>query len=99
MLLAFTDASGNPVSSYVTNSGVYVSLTDLIQNTNANTVQTVTVNVTNLSNGDVESVVLTETGTNTGIFRNTTRVADVHHDRHQQVRRHAPRAGGPTSCR
>jgi uncharacterized repeat protein (TIGR01451 family) len=70
--LAFTDASGNPVSSYVTNSGVYVSLTDLIQNTNANTAQTVTVTVTNLSGGDVESVVLTETGTNTGIFRNTT---------------------------
>ncbi len=72
VLLAFTDSAGNPVSSYVTNSGVYVKLTDLIQNTNASTAQTVTVNVTNLSNGDVESVVLTETGTNTCIFRNAS---------------------------
>ena len=47
-------------------------MTDLVQNTNASTVQTVTVTVTNLSNGDVESLVLTETGTNTGIFRNTS---------------------------
>jgi uncharacterized repeat protein (TIGR01451 family) len=70
--LTFTDASGNPVSSYVTNSGIYISLIDLLQNTNANTAQTVTVTVTNLTGGDVESVVLTETGTNTGIFRNTT---------------------------
>ena len=72
VLLAFTGATGNPVSSYVTNSGVYISLTDLIQNTNVNTAQSVSVNVTNLSNGDVESVILTETGTNTGIFRNTS---------------------------
>jgi uncharacterized repeat protein (TIGR01451 family) len=72
VLLAFTDASGNPVSSYVTNSGVYINLTDLIQNTNVNTSQSITVTVTNLSNGDAESVVLTQTGTNTGIFRNTT---------------------------
>jgi uncharacterized repeat protein (TIGR01451 family) len=70
--LAFTDASGNPVSSYVTNSSVYVAMTDVTANTNGNTVQTVTLSVTNLSNGDVESVTLTETGTNTGIFRNTT---------------------------
>jgi len=70
--LAFTDASGNPVSSYVTNSGIYISLIDLIQNTNASTAQTVTVTVSNVTGGDVESLVLTETGTNTGIFRNTT---------------------------
>ena len=81
---AFTDASSNPVSSYVTNSGVYVSMTDLVQNTNASTVQTVTVSVTNLSNGDVESVVLTETGTNTGIFRNTTPLPILHHSRRRQ---------------
>ena len=72
VFLAFTDAAHNPVSSYVTNSGVYVTLSDLVLNTNASTVQTVTVQVTNLSNGDVESVVLTETGTNTGVFSSTT---------------------------
>ena len=99
VILAFTDASGNPVSSYVTNSGVYIILTDLIQNTNASTVQTVTVTVTNLSNGDVESVVLTETGTNTGIFRNTNSVADVHHDRHQQESTARSTRWRATSCR
>ncbi len=70
--LAFTDVSGNPVSAYLINSGIYVTLNDLAQNTNSGTAQTVSVRVTNISNGDWENVTLTETGTNTGIFRNTS---------------------------
>jgi uncharacterized repeat protein (TIGR01451 family) len=70
--VVFTDASGTPVSSYLINSGIYVKLTDSAQNTSTNTIQTITATVTNLSNGDVESMSLTETGVNTGVFRNTT---------------------------
>ncbi len=69
--VAFTDATGTPVSAYLINSGIYVTLTDLAQNTNAGSAQTVSIRVTNVSNGDWESVVLVETGTNSGIFRNT----------------------------
>ena len=69
--LAFTDLSGNPVSAYIINTGIYVTLNDLAQNTNSATIQTVSVRVTNTSNGDWEIVNLVETGTNTGVFRNT----------------------------
>ncbi len=69
--IAFSDSLGTNVSAYLTNTSVYVTLYDSVQNTNSATVQTVTVLVTNLSNGDYESVLLVETGTNTGIFRNT----------------------------
>ncbi|WP_040549672.1 carboxypeptidase regulatory-like domain-containing protein [Pedosphaera parvula] len=73
--IAFTDASGTPVSSYLINNSIYVKLTDTAQNTNASTAQTLVVAVTNLSNGDVESVTLAETGVNTGIFQSTAPLA------------------------
>ena len=69
--LSFTDGSGNPVTVCAENAGLYVTMTDSSQNTNPTNAQTVTVTITNLSGGDVESLTLTETGTNTGVFRNT----------------------------
>ena len=69
--LSFTDSSGNPVAVCAENAGLYVTITDSSQNTNPTNAQTVTVTITNLSGGDVESLTLTETGTNTGVFRNT----------------------------
>jgi len=58
-------------TDYQTGAGIYVTLTDADADTNSGTVQTVSVVVQNLSNGDVQSLVLTETGPNTGVFRNT----------------------------
>ncbi len=72
VIVDFTDASGNPVSAYLINSGIYVTLTDLARNTNSTSAQSISVLVTNISNGDRELVTLTETGTNSGIFRNTS---------------------------
>ena len=73
--LSFTDGSGNPVAACAENAGLYVTITDSSQNTNPTNAQTVTVTLTNLSGGDVESLMLTETGTNTGVFRNTAALA------------------------
>ena len=64
----FTDSSGNTVPSYTTTGPVYVQVVDRDQNTNAVVAETVTVVVTS-SNGDRETITLTETGVNTGIFR------------------------------
>jgi len=65
---AFTTSDNGPVSSsFAANSTVWLRVTDLDQNTNPATLQTVTVTVTS-TDGDSETVLLTETGVNTGIF-------------------------------
>jgi uncharacterized repeat protein (TIGR01451 family) len=69
--LLFTTSSGTTHTDYQTGAGIYVTLTDADANTNVGTQQTVSVVVQNLSNGDVQTLTLTETGNNTGIFRNT----------------------------
>jgi hypothetical protein len=74
-LLQFTRNTGLPTGNYQLKSDpsisdkVYVTLTHLAANTNATTVQTVTVALTG---NDTQTLTLTETGVNTGIFRNTT---------------------------
>ncbi|MEI6607720.1 MAG: hypothetical protein WCP35_20635, partial [Verrucomicrobiota bacterium] len=72
----FTDASGNPVTSYTTSGPVYVQVIDQDKNTNSTTVQTITAVITN-NNGDRETVTLTETGVNTGIFRSSAITVSV----------------------
>ncbi len=64
----FTDAAA-PVGAYQENAPVYVRLTDADANTNAATAQTLTLTVKNDTQGDVETVLLTETGPNTGVFQ------------------------------
>ncbi len=66
----FTDSSGNTVPSYTTSGPVYVQVVDRDQNTNTTVAETVTVVVTT-NNGDRETITLTETGVNTGIFRSS----------------------------
>ncbi len=66
--VTFTDSGGTTVSTYPANGGIYLTLTDSAANTSATTVQTVSVLVKNPTTGDMESVTLTETGINTGIF-------------------------------
>ena len=68
--LVFSDSAGNPVSSYAPNAGIYVTVTNNAFNLSAIAVDTVTVLVKNDSNGDQEYLTLTETGVNTGVFRN-----------------------------
>ncbi|MGA3163264.1 MAG: SdrD B-like domain-containing protein, partial [Verrucomicrobiota bacterium] len=68
--LNFTDSGGTPVALYPANGSIYIQLADAGANTSANTVQTVSAVVQNLTHGDIETVTLTETGTNTGVFFN-----------------------------
>ena len=70
--LAFSDSAGNTVTSYAPNAGIYVTVNNSQFNLSPGTVETVVVLVKNTSNGDQEYLALTETGTNTGVFRNTS---------------------------
>jgi large repetitive protein len=68
----FTDAGGTTVPSYTAGSNVFLTLTDPGANVSSNTVQTLAVVVKDATGGDFETITLTETGTNTGVFRNLT---------------------------
>ncbi len=72
-LTTFTDSAGGKKNVYnIGLEGIYVTVNDSDENTNALSKQTVSVSVVNLSTGDSETLTLTETGHNTGIFRNVT---------------------------
>jgi uncharacterized repeat protein (TIGR01451 family) len=62
--------NGVDTNNYAANGLVSVRVSDLNRNTNAATVDTVSVTITN-SAGDFETLTLIETGTNTGIFTNS----------------------------
>ena len=72
--VVFTDAGGTTVSTYPANGGIYLKLTDAAANTSATTIQTVTVLVQDPTTGDMQTVTLTETGVNTGIFTNAAQL-------------------------
>lgn len=67
--LAFT-TSGGAATDYNPGDGLYVTLTDADANTSASSLETAVVVIQNASNGDLETLELTETGLNTGVFRN-----------------------------
>ena len=73
--IQFTRANGMPSDNFIltnnvnTSDKLYVTLTDFSANTDKNTKQTITINLTG---NDQETLTLTETGNDTGIFRNTT---------------------------
>lgn len=68
---AFTDAAGANLTTYALGAGdVFITVTDADQNTDFSTLQTVTADVTDAVTADSETVTLTETGANTGVFRN-----------------------------
>jgi uncharacterized repeat protein (TIGR01451 family) len=56
------------VNSYTEDSTIYLTVNDLSPAFSPTAVDTITVTVTNPDTGDVETVTLTETGANTGIF-------------------------------
>ncbi len=64
----FTSGNNGPVTTtFTAGNPVCIQVKDLNRNTNATTIDTVLV-VVSSSTGDIEVVVLSETGTNTGIF-------------------------------
>ncbi|MCX6873530.1 MAG: carboxypeptidase regulatory-like domain-containing protein [Verrucomicrobia bacterium] len=72
--VVFTDTGGTTVATYPANGGIYLKLTDAAANTSATTIQTVTVLVQDPTTGDMQTVTLTETGVNTGIFTNASQL-------------------------
>jgi phage gp46-like protein len=66
--LSLVDASGNSVSNYAAGSSLYVNVSDADRNVSATVADTVTVSVSSAKETTAETVVLTETGVNTGVF-------------------------------
>jgi uncharacterized repeat protein (TIGR01451 family) len=67
--LDFTNSGGSSVTAYLENDTVYVQVNDNDQNTDSGSAQTVQVTVQNQNTGDRETITLTETGNDTGVFR------------------------------
>lgn len=70
-LVEFVDAATNGALIYTAGDGIYVKLTDPGVNQSTTSVETVSVIVRDTTSGDLEVVVLRETGPNTGIFVST----------------------------
>ena len=64
----FTTAGGTVTNGYVVGGSIYVTLTNAAANISSNTAQTASVVVQDTTSGDYETITLTETGTNTGVF-------------------------------
>lgn len=78
---------GTPASGYEPGNEIWLRVVDNDQNKDAATAQTLTVTLTNATTGEKETVTLTETGVNTGIFegkvntvRGTGNASDSDHD-------------------
>ena len=67
--VAFYDTAWQPAYAYMSGNAINIQVRDLDMNINPLVAETVTVVLTNLKTGDTETIVLTETGPNTGIFR------------------------------
>ena len=73
----FTRSTGLPnyefrlTASTATSEPLYVTVSDAVANTNPATQQTIQV-IVNTPGGDSETITLTETGVDTGVFRNAT---------------------------
>ena len=67
-MLEFKNTMGDNATTYLPNETICIQITDADQDTNNLTVQTLVVNLSNNVNGDIESLILTETGISTGMF-------------------------------
>ncbi|MCO6450572.1 MAG: DUF11 domain-containing protein, partial [Caldilineales bacterium] len=67
--LDFTNSSFSPVSFYVQNGTVYLEVDDGDQNLNTGVIENVSVLVQDPTTGDRETIALSETDVNTGLFR------------------------------
>jgi len=65
----FYDAAWQPAYGYMSGSAVNLQVTDPDQNVDSTIAETVTIVLTDFKTGDTETLVLTETGPNTGFFR------------------------------
>ena len=72
-VVEFTNSTGTQnVDVIAAGSAIYISVSDTNANTNPASPDTIMVTITDSITGDSETITLTETGNDTGIFRNTT---------------------------
>jgi hypothetical protein len=70
-LTSFTNNIGTNVLAYTIGVDLaYVTVTDADENLNPVAIETVNVTIVDAATGDAETIILTETGLNTGVFRN-----------------------------
>ncbi|HNS33246.1 MAG TPA: SdrD B-like domain-containing protein, partial [bacterium] len=67
--IEFFDSSWNPESVYKVGDTIYLQVTDPDQDGDSALIETVSVVLTNETTGDRETIILTETGPATGVFR------------------------------
>jgi len=73
----FSDSGGVDVIQYAIGfEGIYVTVEDADQNTDSSLAETISVSVSDPA-GDSEELILTETGVDTGVFRNTAGLSSV----------------------
>lgn len=70
-VIEFTDAGGTSQTTYLAGTSIYVKLTDADADNDDAAVETVQVVVKDTTDGDLQTITLTETGVNTGIFFST----------------------------
>lgn len=68
-VIKFFNAAGEPAYGYMGGATIYIQVQDLDQNVDPSAVETVVIVISHPPSGDQETVLLTETGPNTGIFR------------------------------
>jgi hypothetical protein len=74
----WTDSTGAPISSFRPGDSVYVLLIDTDRNLNPLITETVTVILSAVLSPDTETVILTEAGTDSSVFRSSgTRLSDT----------------------
>jgi uncharacterized repeat protein (TIGR01451 family) len=67
--VAFFDAKWQPAYGYLSSDEIYMQVNDADQNMDPSSIETVKVVLTSLATKDTETIILSETGPNTGIFR------------------------------
>lgn len=70
--IEFFDEYGSPKTIFNTGDTLYIQVTDTDQNLDSTIAETIIVVLTNESTGDSETITLTETGPDTGIFIGST---------------------------
>jgi hypothetical protein len=71
----FIDGEGNPTSEYLESSTAWVRVSDADANLDPGTVDTTTVDLSSAIAGDSETLILTETGPDTGVFEGSIELA------------------------
>ncbi|MGD9101304.1 MAG: DUF11 domain-containing protein, partial [Anaerolineae bacterium] len=77
-VMTTTTATGAPTTVYIEEAEICLRINDQDENTDPATQQTITAEAFNLDNGDRETLILVETGVDTGIFEGCIQSSDTY---------------------